>query len=51
MLNSWSTAYNSIDGLYISNLTFSDGSVLNYGLKPTSPPSGSINIAQLFSFD
>ena len=49
-LNSWSTAYNNISGIYISNLTFSDGRFYKYGIIPTTTPTGSTNIKQVFNF-
>ena len=51
MLNFWSTGYNNLTGIYISNFTYSDGTILNYGKVPTSLPTGSTNKIEVFSFN
>ena len=47
----WKTEFNNVTGIYISNITLSDGTELNYGKIPESVPENSVNMKYEYTFD
>ena len=47
----WKTEFNNLTGIYVSNITLSDGTELNYGKIPESIPENSVNMKSEYKFD